>query len=172
MLEGNKSKSFEFAPTGFVRDGRSKDYLKLLIEDGKLGSSILLATVLVIIAALAAGVLSAGAAAALVAFAAGWKAGINGKSNTLINEFVENDTYSGAVRLTSEQTLAPRLILWDGASKGRAKAYEQGTLPTPNTFYNPTSVPYDEKIKLTSIIPATCFTITRFISMGTLPETF
>jgi hypothetical protein len=148
MLEGNKSKNFEFAPTGFVRDGRSKDYLKLLIEDGKLGSSILLATVLVIIAALAAGVLSAGAAAALVAFAAGWKAGINGKSNTLINEFVENDTYSGAVRLTSEQTLAPRLILWDGATKGRAKAYEQGTLPTPNTFYNPTSVPYDEKNKI------------------------
>jgi hypothetical protein len=148
MLEGEKSKNFEFAPTGFVRDGRSKDYLKLLIDDGKLGSSILLATVLVIIAALAAGVLTAGAAAVLVAFAAGWKAGINGKSNTLINEFVENDTYSGAVRLTSEQTMAPRLILWDGSSKGRAKAYEQGTLPTPNTFYNPTSIPYDEKNKI------------------------
>jgi hypothetical protein len=148
LLEGQKTKNFEFAPTGFVRDGRSKDYMKLLINDGKTGASILLLILTVVFAVLLLGTLTIGAGLLLLGAVLAWKVFINGNSGDLINEFVENDTYSGAVRLTSEQTMAPRLILWDGSSKGRAKAYEQGTLPTPNTFYNPTSVPYDEKNKI------------------------
>jgi hypothetical protein len=147
MLEGEKTKNFEFAPTGFVRDGRAKDYLKLLISDGKVGASILLAVVLVILAALTVGVLTAGAAAALLAFAAGWKGFINGNTNTLNSEFL-GTTYSGAVRLTSEQVLTPRLILWDGVSLNRAKTDADGILPTPNAFYNPDLTTYDVKNKI------------------------
>lgn len=148
MLEGSKTKNFEFAPTGFIRDGRAQDYLKLLINDGKLGANILLGLLSVIVIALTAGVLSAGAAAALAAFVAGWKLGINGKSNNLEEEFVETSTYSGAVRLTSEQTLTPRLILWDGVSKKRARVEETAIMPTPNSFYNPDLTPYNEKNKI------------------------
>lgn len=147
MLEGSKIKNFEFAPTGFVRDGRAKDYLKLLIHDGKIGAKVLLAIMYVVIAALLAGVLSAGAAAALVAFAAGWSLAIDSETNNLEDEFLSTK-YSGAVRLTSEQVLTPRLILWDGISMNRAKADADGILPTPNTFYNPDSTPYDEKNKI------------------------
>jgi len=148
MLEGEKSKNFEFAPTGFVRDGRAKDYLKLLINDGKTGASILLAILIVVEIALGAGVLSAGAALALVAFTAAWKLAINSKTDHLKDEFVNGSKYSGAVLLTSEQVLTPRLILWDGARKDRAMSHADATLPTPNTFYNPTSVAYNVKNRI------------------------
>jgi hypothetical protein len=147
MLEGEKTKNFQFAPTGFIRDGRSKDYLELLVRDGKIGASILLAALFVIVAALGAGVVSGGAAAALVGFAAAWKLGINGKSNNMLDEFT-GGTYSGAVRLTSEQTLTPRLILWDGINKARAKAFADAVLPVPNPYYNPDLVAYDVRNKI------------------------
>lgn len=147
MLEGERPKIFEFAPTGFVRDGRAKDYLNLLINDGKIGANILLLIVSIVIMALGAGVVTAGAAAALVAFLAGWKLGLNSKTENLTEEFVENETYSGAVRLTSEQVLTPRLILWDGVSKLRAKAVVN-TPPVPNSFYNTALTPYTEKNRI------------------------
>lgn len=150
MLEGERVKNFEFAPTGFVRDGRAKDYIKLLIKDGKIGASILLIIIAVVIAALTAGVLSGGAAIALTAAFFIWLGEINKKSNNLINEFVNDPlrVFTGAVRLTSEQTLAPRLILWDGVSMQRAKAVATIGLPKPNTFYNPDETPYDKKNKI------------------------
>lgn len=145
MLEGEKTKTFDFAPTGFVRDGRAKDYMELLIKDGKLGALILLGILVIIIASLVAGILSGGAAIALTVFMYGWIALILLKSANLIDNFVEDPTYTGAVRLTSEQVLTPRLILWDGVSEQRAKVESTVTLPTPNTFYNPDSVAYNVK---------------------------
>jgi hypothetical protein len=148
MLEGEKLKNFEFAPTGFVRDGRAKDYIDLLLKDGKVGALILLGIVTVVTAALTAGVVTAGAAIALLAFEVAWGISIALKTDNLRDEFVFDPIYSGTVRLTSEQVLTPRLILWDGLSKERAKVVSNVSLPTPNTFYNPDSIPYNVKNKI------------------------
>lgn len=145
MLEGSVSKNFEFAPTGFVRDGRAKDYMNLLIDDGKAGALILIGVLTVIIVALAAGVLTVGAGIALGIELALWVALIISKASNMKDVFVDGIIYSGAVRLTSEQVLTPRLILWDGASKSRAKAISQTSLPVPNSFYNTAGTPYNVK---------------------------
>lgn len=148
MLEGERTKNIEFAPTGFVRDGRSKDYMELLIRDGKTGALILLGLVVVIIAALTTGGITAPAAVALAVLLAVWVINITNKTNNQLDTFVNEPTYSGAVRLTSEQVLTPRLILWDGLSKERAKVVAEINLPQPNTFYNPDSVIYNIKNKI------------------------
>jgi hypothetical protein len=145
MLEGERVKNFEFAPTGFIRDGRAKDYLKLLINDGKIGALILVAIIFVLIGVLAAGVLTAGAAIALGIVFALWLTGIFLNTTSLTQEFVDNPIYSGAVRLTSEQTLQPRLLLWDGISLQTAKTEARVGMPVPNPYYNPALTPYNEK---------------------------
>ncbi len=148
MLEGEKVKNIEFAPTGFVRDGRAKDYLDLLLEDGKVGALILLGIITVVTAALTAGGITAPAAVALGILFATWFAGIATKTDYFRNIFVFEPTYTGAVRLTSEQVLTPRLILWDGITQEQAKTVVELSLPIPNTYYNPDSIPYDVKNKI------------------------
>lgn len=145
MLEGEKTKNFEFAPTGFIRDGRAKDYLELLIDDAKVAAWILLGTLMIVgivlIPVVGIGLLVVGALAVVAVI-------VSAKANNLKDEFVNNPIYSGAVRLTSEQVLTPRLILWDGLDMNRAKAVAEIALPEPNTFYNPDSVPYNVKNKI------------------------
>lgn len=148
MLEGERAKNFEFAPTGFIRDGRAQDYLGLLISDGRKGALLLLVLVAVVIAAQFAGALTVIAAVALVVFAGAIIVGLNNIRNDLNDEFVSNPVYTGAVRLTSEQVMTPRLILWDGISMDRARAVATVALPSPNTFYNPDSVPYNVKNRI------------------------
>lgn len=144
MLEGDTTKNFDFAPTAFVQDGRSSDYIRLLINDGETGAYILISLLLVIVAALGAGILSAGAAVALGGFMAAWYAINAAKADNLRTAFLDTTTYRGAVRLTFEQVMVPRLLLWDGVSKATAKVVST-TNPAPNTYYNPTSVAYNIK---------------------------
>lgn len=143
MLEGELNKSFDFAPTAFVRDGRTKDYIKLLINDGELGAYILIGILAVLIAALIAGTLSAGAGIALGAVMAAWALSIGAKATNMRNHFVNgSNNYTGAVRLvTANQTLTPRILIWDGVAKNRAKVVKTNT-PTPSAYYNPDAVPY------------------------------
>jgi hypothetical protein len=143
MLEGELSKSFEFAPTAFVRDGRTKDYIKLLINDGQTGAYILIAILAVLIVSLVAGTLSAGAAIALGAIMAVWALSIGGKASNMRSHFTDPaGSYTGAVRLVmANQTMAPRILIWDGVAKNRAKVVKINN-PTPSSYYNPTSVPY------------------------------
>jgi hypothetical protein len=148
MLEGEKTKSFEFAPTGFVRDGRANDYMESLMDDGKTGALILIGALFVISAALIEGFVTSPGGIALIVNIGVWVAILLSKVSNLNEEFVQGPTYSGAVRLTSEQVLTPRLILWDGISEQRAKAVADVILPEPNTFYNPDSTPYDEVNKI------------------------
>lgn len=153
MLEGEKAKNFEFAPTGFVRDGRSQDYLKLLINDGRKGALLLLAIVAVVIVSQFSGGLTFFAAFALLGLGLAMIAKINIDRDILIDEF-NSPRYTGAVRVTSEQVMTPRLILWDGISMERARAVATVTLPTPNTFYNPDSTPYNVKNRIDQDNPA------------------
>lgn len=154
MLEGERIKHNEFAPTGFVRDGRAKDYMALLINDGKVGALILLGIITVVTAALIAGVLTVATGGILGGFLAVWGISIAAKANSLENEFVDDPTYTGAVRLTSEQVLTPRLILWDGVSLERAKAVSTVLLPEPNLYYNPDAIPYNVKNKIAEDNPS------------------
>lgn len=157
MLEGNVSKNFEFASTGAIRDGRAKhDYLHQTVNDGETVAYALLIILAVVIASLLAGVLSAGAAAALAGFLAIWAANIAGKSNDLRDLF-DDAKYTGAVRLTSDQVAAPRLILWDAISLNRAKmvSVAPGAIAA-NTFYNPTSEAYTTRNKF-QYAPAAIF---------------
>ncbi len=63
----------------------------------------------------------------------------------LNNHFVDDSTYTGAVRLTSQQTLTPRLLLWDGVDIKRAKVVKRDQVPVPNLYYNPTAIPYQDR---------------------------
>lgn len=154
MLEGDKTKNFEFAPTGFVRDGRAKDYMTLLINDGKYGALILVGVLVVIIAALTAGALTIGAAVALAIEVGIWVLLVIEKAQNMMDEFVNNPVYTGSVRLTSEQVLTPRLLLWDGVNMARAKAVSQTTLPIPNTYYNTSGTPYNQVNRIDQDNPA------------------
>jgi hypothetical protein len=146
MLEGDLTKNFEFAPTGFVRDGRAKDYMKVLIHDGEFGALILVGIIGIIAAAvilsnisivtiplsIAVGVLLFATAAAIVA-----------QSKNFQDDFVNNDTYTGAVRLTAEQTTVARLLLWDGVQDDRAKVVRNTGLPPIFPDYNLKNIPYN-----------------------------
>jgi len=156
MLEGDVTKNFEFAPTGFIRDGRAKDYMELLINDGKVAAFILIAAIAVYavvhtITAPAWFPATAGSiatVAALIVYMELWALAVKGKADNLKDEFINNPIYTGAVRLTSEQVLTPRLILWDGVSKQRAKVEREITLLAPNLFYNPEAVAYNVRNKI------------------------
>lgn len=143
MLEGDVSKNFEFASTGFIRDGRSKDYMTLLIDDGKTGALILIGVLVVVVAALTIGVLTVGAAIALAAEIAIWVALVLTRASNMKEVFVDNPVYTGAVRLTSEQVLTPRLLLWDGIDRSRAKVETEITFPAINSYYNTEGKPYN-----------------------------
>lgn len=143
MLEGELNKSFEFAPTAFVRDGRTKDYIELLINDGEIGAYILVAILTVIVGALIAGTLSAGAGIALGALLAAWVISISGKASNMMREFTgSGNSYDGAVRLVmSNQTMTPRLLVWNGTGMDRAKVVKTNN-PTPSSYYNPEGITY------------------------------
>lgn len=147
MLEGDKTKNFEFAPTGFVGDGRSKNYLKLLIRDAEIVALVLAAILVLAFAAAAAAAIASitGAPEGLIiaAIALIWVTLIIANRKKLQNEFVTNPGYKGAVRLTCEQVMTPRLLLWDGVSKNKAMVDARVGLPVPFPYYNPTNIPYN-----------------------------
>lgn len=144
MLEGSRQRVLEFAPTAFVRDGLAKeDYMRAIINEGETVAYGILVFLAIIVAALVAGVASAGAGAALAGFFAAWVISIANKADDLRDNFAD-EVYTGAVRLTSEQVGQPRLILWDGVAMNRAKATQIDPDDiNPNTYYNPTSQAYD-----------------------------
>jgi len=141
MLEGEKTKNFEFAPTGFVRDGRCKDYINLLLRDGRIAAQLILVVLSVVIAVLFP---VFGIGALLLVGVLGWAALINAKYNHLNNMFVDEEVYTGAVRVTAEQVMSPRLLLWDGNNMRRAKVVRT-SVPLANTYYNSPIQNYEVK---------------------------
>lgn len=155
MLEGERNKNVEFGSTGFVRDGRiediksaDKDYILRLIKDGKLIATILVAIMLVM------GVVIAWnhpiIATAWIILNADWLVNINNHHFDWIHLFcneptVQENIYTGAVRVTLETLSQPRLLLWDGVSMARAKVVVTDTTTlTPDPFFNPTSKIYTD----------------------------
>lgn len=148
MLEGSVSNNFQFASTGFVRDGRARaDYIRDLINDGETVAYAFLFLLLVVTVALTAGILSAGAGAVLGAYVAVWFARIASRANDLRSNF-GSAVYTGAVRLTADELAQPRLLLWDGVSLNRAKVVQVNPDDlVPNLYYNPTAMPYTTRNK-------------------------
>lgn len=146
LLEGERSKTFDFAPTGFVKDGKAEnEYLRSTINEGETIAYILLIVLVVIIATQFAGVLTAGAAAALAGMLAAWAALVALMAN-LKRAIMDSATFHGAVRITADQTAQPRLLLWDGVSMNRAKVVDvdSGDI-VPNAYFNPTLASYDDE---------------------------
>lgn len=146
MLEGDLVKNFEFAATGFVRDGRVKDYMKLLIEDGRKGAYILLLLVAAVLTAVMINnitLITSLLTIALGGILLGWAGFVASNAHHCMDEFVNSDKYSGAVRLTAQQTMSPRLLLWDGVAMNRAKTVRRSGWPVPNLYFNPSNTAYN-----------------------------
>jgi hypothetical protein len=151
MLEGDLSKNFDFAPTGFVRDGRAKDYMKVLINDGKYGALILVGIIAIVAAAVILSnisIVTIPLSFAIAAFIFTTAASIAKMADRFTDDFVNNDTYTGAVRLTAEQTTVARLLLWDGVQDDRAKVVRRTGLPVVYPYYNRLNVPYNVRNKI------------------------
>lgn len=148
MLEGNITNTFEFAPTGFIRDGRSKDdYLISTISDGEAVAYGLVGLLAIIVVALVGGTFSVIAAAILAAFLAAWILLIADKANDLRDIF-SHELYTGAVRLTSDQVAMGRLIIWDDESFNQAKVVSNEFADLiPDPYYNPDLTAYEDENK-------------------------
>lgn len=142
ILEGAKTVRFEFAPTAFLRDYTSRDYIQRawgasLVIWGFFGAAFVIALAPVPILGI---ILAAGFAAYF------------GTTIFLDLERSATDDYAGSIRISSTNVSLGRLIIWDGVDAdnafpvrdfGRNDPILLG-VPPPNLYYNPTSLPYDE----------------------------
>lgn len=137
MLEGSTEKTMEFAATGFVRDGREDDYMQLVIDDGVVVALVLVAILSLIAADLIAGFFTATGGVAVGVTLAIFLATLGTSASNLRSTFYQglDNVYNGAVRMTFNQTGLPRLLLWDGVSKTRAKVVVTQNPPV-NSYYN------------------------------------
>jgi hypothetical protein len=134
MLEGNATKSFDFAMTSFHNDGSSRDFLQEGIELGRLIASgaVLLGLI----------DLLAGTGGLTVFIAIGLVSTGYLITNNYINDYFDNANLNGMVRLSSSEINMPRLLLWDrdtGISTAKVVSVEN---PTVNPRYNTAPVDY------------------------------
>lgn len=137
MLEGQVSKTFDFASTSFHNDGSSEDWLE---EGIRLGRTIALAAVIVGLGNIfvAANPVTAVAVAAI--FALGYA-----NTNGYVNNFFNNADLNGMVRVSNSEINIPRLLLWDRTTPlDEAKVVSPG-FPAVNPKYNDPPVPYYEE---------------------------
>jgi len=96
MLEGDKSKMFDFASTGFVRDGREPDYLRHTIDDADIGFYIIFALCFVITLYLLGGIpFTTGAIIVGAAIILVWTAIHVQQISDILDEFVRAPIYTG-----------------------------------------------------------------------------
>lgn len=145
MLEGSVITSLDFSPTGFIRDGRCDDYIRTLINDGETIGYVLVGLLTLVTLALLPGIFTTASGIILGASVLLFTINIASHANKWRDKFGGwNNEYTGAVRMTSEQVTMPRLLMWDGESKNRAKVVRQG-VPVPNPVYNPLNKTYDSR---------------------------
>jgi hypothetical protein len=129
MLEGNVTKTFEFACTSFMYDGSKPDFIEEAIRIGRIiGSAAVLAGMLTLFGLASNPFVVVGVLAAL---SAGY-----GITNGWMNDFFQNENLRNAVRIASNEINTPRLILWDrNTPLNQAKAVTV-TDPAINPYYN------------------------------------
>jgi hypothetical protein len=128
MLEGKVSKNFEFGMTSFHNDGTSEDFLEEGIELGRLiaigalvvGLGQLFLASNPLTAAIVAGLLTLGYTI----------------TNNYMNDYFNNSSLNGMVRVSSSEINTPRLLLWDRTTPlDEAKVVKPG-FPAINPIYN------------------------------------
>lgn len=134
MLEGNVTKTFDFASTSFHNDGSSEDFLE---EGIRLGRTIAIAAIIIglgdiflasnfVTVAVVVGLLSLGYSI----------------TNNYMNDYFNNSNLNGMVRVSSSEINIPRLLLWNRSTPMNAAKVVSPGFPAVNTYYNPDSVPY------------------------------
>lgn len=134
MLEGNVTKSFDFAMTAFQNDGSAEEWLE---EGVKLGR---------VIAELACGVglgeLFLSSNFLTAAIVAGLLAVGYAITNNYVNIFFNNIHLNGIVRTSSSEINIPRLLLWDRTTPINEAKVVSVEDPAINSFYNDPPVDY------------------------------
>lgn len=129
LLEGHIDKPFDFAMTAFHNDGTSEDFIKEAVTLGRLvavGALLVGLTQLFV----ATGGLTVAIAAALLA--TGYAV-----TNDYINDFFDNDTLNGMVRVAASEINIPRLLIYDtGTPENMAKVVARLEPPVINPYYN------------------------------------
>lgn len=145
MLEGSVTKSFNFSPTAFIKDGRDENnYLRETISDGETVAYISVISLSLVVAVLVAGTISAPWGAAIAALIGLWVSAIAKKSRDLRDEF-DSELYWGAVRIKANQINSPRLLLWDGKKIDRAKVVKVAPEEIEvNPYYNSDNKSYSD----------------------------
>lgn len=134
MLEGNMTKTFDFASTSFHNDGSSEDF----IEEGiKLGRVIAIGAIII-----GMGQMFAAANPLTVAIVAALLATGYAITNNYMNDYFNNSSLNGMVRLSNSEINMPRLLLWERTTAMNQAKVVRTNFPNPNTYYNPTSIPY------------------------------
>jgi len=134
MLEGNVTKSFEFASTSFMNDGSSEDF----IEEGvKLGRTIAIVALIVGLGQLfaASNILTVAIVAALLAI--GYTI-----TNDYVNNYFNNADLNGMVRVSNSELNTPRLLLWDRTTPLDEAKVVSVPFPDVNPTYNPDAITY------------------------------
>lgn len=134
MLEGHMTKTFDFASTSFHNDGSSEDFLQEGIELGRL---IAIGAILVGMGQifLAANPLTVAVVVALLAVG-------YGITNNYVNDYFNNGSLNGMVRLSSSEINVPRLLFWDRTTPLAEAKVVKPDFPAVNPVYNPTAVDY------------------------------
>ncbi len=137
MMEGNITKNFAFGCTSFMYDGATEDFMRNAIEDGRTIAELAILVGLIALL-LATNPLTAVATAALLTV--GYVL-----TNDFINDFFHKDELEGAIRTSSNVINVPRILYKNPESLvDRANVFSVES-PTPNTYYNPTSIDYYTK---------------------------
>jgi hypothetical protein len=134
MLEGNISKSFDFAMTAFHNDGSSEDFLE---EAVRLGRLVALGAITIGLGELflAANPITVAVVAALLAV--GYDV-----TNSYVNNFFNTPNLNGIVRVSNSEINIPRLVLWDRNSPLNKSVVVGPLAPATNPYYNPTARDY------------------------------
>ncbi len=134
MLEGSVQKSFEFAPTSFMYDGATEDFINNAINVARIavGAFAFIGLTAIFIAT---SPLTGAAAVALLA--AGYFF-----TDSFFGNYINNGDIEGSVRTSNNVINVPRLLLYDRNTPiDRAKVVSV-TNPTPSPFYNPDATDY------------------------------
>lgn len=134
MLEGDVTKTFDFASTSFHNDGSSEDFLEEAIRLGRV----------IAVSAVVVGMVKFFAAAnpLTVAIVAGLLTAGYLVTNNYMNDYFNNDNLNGMVRLSNSEINVPRLLLHDRATPFERAKVVSRTNPLINPTYNLEGINY------------------------------
>lgn len=137
MLEGNVSKTFDFAGTAFHKDGSTEDFIE---ESVKVARVVAVVGLLIGLGEifLAANPITVGITVGILTL--GYTT-VNG----YINDFFNSESLTGCVRTAASEVNMPRLLMWDRNTPLNESKVVYVEDPAPNLYYNEVPVDYYEE---------------------------